>query len=188
MTWRTRLAVIVGALPRADVEETECALRLNVLIHIVVTTDIARKRLLRMFCSMMACLMAVSGCVSSRPMALEETIDMFYRAEKSRDWKTVWSFAHPMLKQEAGPYYEFSKVADAREDNPISWRILRIEEIRDPHLIRNLRGTRAVKVPMDVTVYYRDSNETSKAEDQTDYWVQQHNGRWLWYYRGGPSD
>lgn len=188
VAWRARTAASVATLAHAHGEETRYALRHDAPIHVVAITAIKLKWSPRPFCAVIACLVLASGCVSSRPMALEEAIDMFYRAEKAHDWKTVWAFAHPVLKREAGPYHEFAKVADEREDEPVSWRIINMEEIAEPNLIRELRGSRAVKVPMDVTVYYRDSRETAKAEDQTDYWVQLQNGRWLWYYRGGPSD
>jgi len=188
VAWKTRMATIVATLGHANGKVARWALRRDEPIRVVAINAIKIERALCLFCAVIACLVLASGCVSSQPITLEAAIDKFYRAEKAHDWKTVWAFAHPVLKQKAGPYHEFAKDADERDDEPVSWRIISIEEITEPNLICELKGLRAVKVPMDVAVYYRDSKETVKAEDQTDYWVQLQNGRWLWYYRGGASD
>jgi len=139
------------------------------------------KRLL----SVIVCLV-VPGCAFLRSISLESTINSLYRAEQTYDWRTVWSLTHPMLK-DGSTYEESVKIWQEREDDLVSWRILSIEEIRDISLIHRLGGTRAVKVAMDVDIYWKDTKETSKAYDQTDSWIQQ-DGRWLLFYRGWPTD
>ena len=143
--------------------------------------------------SVIACLVFATGCASLRPLSLESTINSYYRAEQIHDWKTVWSLTHPIFKEmwlkDGATYKEFVKISEEgqSESDLVSWRILSIEEIRDLDPRLGVGITRAVKVAMDVTIYWKDTKKTSKAWDQTDYWMQQ-DGRWLWYYRGWPTD
>lgn len=165
----------------------DCAARRNMLTPVPNIFNTKPGLVSRVLFIVLACFTFCVGCRTPGKMSLESTIARLYKAEKANDWRTMWSLAHPLLK-EGCPYEEFLAISNARKDDLRSWRIVRIDEIRDSDLILRLRGTRAVKVPMDVTIYYKDTEETTKVEDQTDYWVLQHNGNWRWYYRGWPSD
>jgi hypothetical protein len=145
-----------------------------------------RDKMIRCGGAAIICFVLVAGCATSKHVPLETSIDALYRAEQTHDWKSMWALAHARLKQDCS-YKEFSKDFQEQEVDIISWTILGIEEIRDPYANLGVEAVKAVKVPMDVTIHYRDSKEAQKAEDQTDYWIQQ-NGRWIWYYRGWPTD
>ena len=129
-----------------------------------------------------------SCCGISKPASLEASINSFYRAEQANDWETMWSLCSSTFKQ-LGTKEEFVKEyqEESEQFRIVSWKILRVEDMGDPLSDFGPKVTRAVKIPMDVTTYDKATKITKKATDLTDYWIQE-DGRWLWHWRGFPTD
>jgi hypothetical protein len=140
----------------------------------------------------MLCMIICVGCQTSREMSLESSVDTLYKAEQTHDWKTWWSFLYPESKKKM-TYEEFvEQWSNVRNPHSIiSWKILKIEPMEissvDAETARKMGITAVVKVPMDITIQYKDKKETQKVNDATDYWTQM-GSRWYWYWRGFPTD
>ena len=129
-----------------------------------------------------------SGCATSRSASLATTIETFYRAEQARDWETMWSLCASTFKQYATKKEFIEECQKGAESfRIISWKIVRITDMKGPLSDFGPKTTRAVEVPMDVTIYDKSTGKTEKSTDQTDYWIQE-DGKWLWHWRGFPAD
>lgn len=124
-----------------------------------------------------------SGCDILKPSSLETAIDSFYRAEQTNDWDEVWSLCALTFKQHETKEKFVAENEKGREQfRIVSWKVLRVEDMKTPLSDFGPKVTRAVKVPMDVTLYDEATKTTKKETDLTDYWIQE-NGRWLWHWR-----
>jgi hypothetical protein len=124
-----------------------------------------------------------SGCDILRPSSLETAINSFYRAEQTNDWEKVWSFCASTFKQHETKEKFIAENQKGREQfRIVSWKVLRIEDVKAPLSELGPKITRAVKVPMDVTLYDKVTKTTKKEDALTDYWIQE-NGKWLWHWR-----
>jgi len=108
---------------------------------------------------------------------LENTLTAFYNAEKSKDWKTYWSYLNPSA-QEDMPYTEFVEyMKDA--SNLTNYKILSIKNYgADKDSPDRIKAS--VEVIVETTI--KHSANRYGIDKSMDFWWLL-DGRWVWVVR-----
>lgn len=108
---------------------------------------------------------------------LKETLKEFYKAEKSEDWRSYWSYFNPESQKEM-PYNEFIKYM---EDAPrlSSYKILSITNYGPD---REQPDRFKAQVAVDVERRINERGQFYGISESVDLWLHL-DGKWVWLAR-----